>query len=229
MAATMTTNEPYTTIGLTVPARMFREYLPDPEKAVGVRFSGKTGLSKIVSYLLLTMWEYAQGDEFEKIGAGLAHNLLGILATCCEVHGDRPAAYATNTVAKREEIKRIIQQNLHRSDLCVTEIAKRCGLSVRYVQRLFSDEDHTASEYIRTQRLKACMKQLADPAWLHHSITEIAFNWGFNSSAHFARVFKAECGINAREFRSQALHARTLDASLGAHDQEALSPAIKCS
>jgi AraC-like DNA-binding protein len=213
MAATMITAEPYTTIGLTVPAKVLRTYLPEPERAVGVRFSGKSGLSKIVSYLLMTMWEFAEEDNFEKIAGELANNLLGILSTCCQVYSDRPETESTNTMAKRETIKRLINQNLHKPDLCVGEIARLCGLSVRYVQRLFSDEEFTASEYIRRQRLEGCKKQLADPAWLHHSITEIAFNWGFNSSAHFARVFKAQCGINAREFRSRAL----LGIRYGAH------------
>lgn len=218
MAATMITNEPYTTVGLTVPASVFRTYLPEPEKAVGVRFSGKSGLSKIVSYLLLTMWEYAEEDNFEKIATELAHNLLGILSTCCQVYYDRPEAHNTTTMAKRSAIKRVINQNLHKPDLCVGEIARLCGFSVRYIQRLFSEEEHTASGYIRRQRLEGCKKQLADPAWLHHSITEIAFNWGFNSSAHFARVFRAQCGISAREFRSQALlgvRCHTLDHGLG--------------
>jgi AraC-like DNA-binding protein len=207
MAATMTTNEPYTTIGLTVPASVLRTYLPEPERAVGVRFSGKTGLSKIVSYMLLTMWDYAEADNFDEIGIELAHNLLGILSTCCRVHCDQPEAQKTDTMAKRESIKRIINQNLHEPDLCVGELAKQFGFSVRYVQRLFSEEELTVSEYIRRQRLEGCKKQLADPAWLHHRITEIAFNWGFNSSAHFARVFRAQYGINAREFRTQAFMA----------------------
>jgi len=229
MAATMITNEPYTTIGLTVPAKVFRTYLPEPERAVGVRFSGKSGLSKIVSYLLLTMWEYAEEDNFERIAGELAHNLLGILSTCCHVYSERPETPTKSATAKRDSIKRIINQNLHKPDLCVGEIARMSGLSVRYVQRLFSDEEHTASEYIRLQRVEGCKKQLADPAWLHHSITEIAFNWGFNSSAHFARVFKAQCGINAREFRSQALLGRHLDPSPGVDGQDALSPTIKSS
>ncbi|MEE8428524.1 MAG: helix-turn-helix domain-containing protein, partial [Gammaproteobacteria bacterium] len=53
--------------------------------------------------------------------------------------------------------------------------------------------------------LEGCKRQLADSTWLNHSITEIAFNWGFNSSAHFSRVFKEQYGINAREYRKQAL------------------------
>ena len=222
MAATMITNEPYTTIGLTVPANVLRTYLPEPEKAVGVRFSGKAGLSKIVSYMLLTMWEYAESDNFDEIGTELAHNLLGILSSCCRVRRDQPEALNTNTMAKRERIKRFINQNLHKPDLCVGELARQFGFSVRYIQRLFAEDKYTVSEYIRWQRLEGCKKQLADPAWLHHSITEIAFNWGFNSSAHFARVFKVQYGINAREFRGQA------SASCGFADgQEARSLSIK--
>jgi AraC-like DNA-binding protein len=208
MAATMITKQPYTTIGLTVPAMVFRSYLPEPERAVGVRFSGKSGLSKIVSYLLLNMWEHAEAENFPHIATELADHLLGILATCCEVYDRRPATYDTSAVLKRERIKRLIKENLHKPDLNVGEIARLSGCSVRYVQRLFAEDDYTASEYIRRERLAGCKKQLADPAWLHHSITEIAFNWGFNSSAHFARVFRAECGVNAREFRSQALALR---------------------
>lgn len=205
MAATMITNEPYTTIGLTVPASVLRTYIPEPEKAVGVRFSGKTGLSKIVSCMLLTMWEFAETDSLDDIGPELAHNLLGILSTCCRMQSEQTEASSTDTLAKRDEIKRIIDQNLHKHDLGVDELAKQFGFSVRYLQRLFSEEQYTVSEYIRQQRLEGCRRQLADPAWLQHSITQIAFNWGFNSSAHFARVFRARYGINAREFRTQAL------------------------
>lgn len=204
MAATMTTNEPYTTIGLTVPASVLRAYLPEPEKAVGVRFSGKGGLSRIVSYMLLAMWEHAEADDFPQIANELATNLLGILSACCRVQDHRAERELTDTAAKRDRIKRLINQNLHKPDLSVREIAKQFGFSVRYLQRMFSEDEQTVSRYIRQQRLEGCKKQLADPTWLHHSITDIAFNWGFNSSAHFARVFKAQYGINAREFRTRA-------------------------
>ena len=87
----------------------------------------------------------------------------------------------------------------------IGRLAKQLGFSIRYVQRLFSDGDCTVSKYIRGQRLEACKRQLGDPTWLNRDITEIAFNWGFNSSAHFSRVFKERYGINAREYRKQAL------------------------
>jgi AraC-like DNA-binding protein len=204
-AVTMTTKEPYSTVGLTVPASLLHTFIPEPEKVVGMRFSGRTGFSKIVSCLLLTMWEYAEADSFDAIGTELADNLLALLSTCCQLSCNQPEVQNADVLAKQERIKRAINQSLHKPDLCVGELARQFGYSIRYVQRLFSEEDCTVSKYIRRQRLEGCKRQLADAAWLHHSITEIAFNWGFNSSAHFSRVFKEEYGISAREYRKQAL------------------------
>jgi AraC-like DNA-binding protein len=107
-------------------------------------------------------------------------------------------------LAKQEWIKRAIDRNIRNPDLSVGELAKQFGFSIRYIQSLFAEEDCTVSKYIRRQRLEGCRKQLADAAWLNHSITDIAFAWGFNSSAHFARVFKDQFGVNAREFRKRS-------------------------
>jgi len=204
-AVTITTKEPYSTIGLTVPESLLREYIPEPERIVGVRFPGKTGFSKIVSYLLLTMWEYAESENFDEIGTEVANTLLAMLSTCTQLSRHARDVPNADVLAKQEKIKQMINQNLHKPDLCIGELAKQFGCSIRYIQRLFSEEDCTVSKYIRRQRLEGCKRQLADAAWLHHSITEIAFNWGFNSSAHFSRVFKEEYGISAREYRKQAL------------------------
>jgi AraC family transcriptional activator of tynA and feaB len=204
-AVAITTKEPYSTIGLTVPGSLLRNYIREPESVVGVRFSGKTGFSKIVSYMLLTMWEHVEARNFDAVGADLASNMLSILAACSQVSRDQEAAQYADVLVKQEKIKHAINQSLRKPDLCVGDLAKQFGCSIRYIQRLFSEEDCTVSKYIRRQRLEGCKRQLADAAWLHHSITEIAFNWGFNSSAHFSRVFREEYGISAREYRKQAL------------------------
>lgn len=204
-AVTMTTKEPYTTIGLTVPASLLRNFIAEPERAVGARFSGKTGFSKVVSYLLLTMWEFAEAENFDEINTEMAESLLAILSTCCRLNTHQIEAPGSDLIAKQERIKQLIDQNLRMPDLCVRDLAKQFGCSIRYIQRLFSEGDCTVSKYIRRQRLEGCRKQLADPTWMNHGITEIAFNWGFNSSAHFSRIFKEEYGITAREYRKQAL------------------------
>jgi AraC-like DNA-binding protein len=167
MALTMTTKEPYTTIGLTVPAGLLRTYISEPERVVGARFSGRTGFSKIVSYMLLTMWESAESDNFDEIGTGLAESLLSIMSTCCRVNLHHTEADNLGLIAKQERIKHIINRNLHMPDFSVGRLAKQLGFSIRYIQMLFSDGECTVSKYIRRQRLEACKRQLGDPTWLN--------------------------------------------------------------
>jgi AraC family transcriptional activator of tynA and feaB len=171
---------------------------------VGARFSCKSGFSKIASSMLFTMWEHAESDDFDSVGAELAGSLLGLMSICCRLNLLQREVQNADMLAKQEWIKRAIDRNIRNPDLSVGELAKQFGFSIRYVQSLFAEEDCTVSKYIRRRRLEGCRKQLADAAWLHHSITDIAFAWGFNSSAHFARVFKEQYGVNAREYRKQS-------------------------
>ena len=45
------------------------------------------------------------------------------------------------------------------------------------------------------------LADLASPLHSHRTITEIAFAWGFNNSAHFNRLFKERYGLSARAYR----------------------------
>jgi AraC-like DNA-binding protein len=55
-------------------------------------------------------------------------------------------------------------------------------------------------------RLEECAKQIRNPAWTGHTLTEIAFGWGFNSAAHFTRTFHEQFGMAPREYRRVAQH-----------------------
>lgn len=206
MASMMNTSEPYTTIGLTVPAGFLRRHVPAPEKAVGLRFSGSTGLTKTISYMLLAMWELAESGALTEIGSKVAGNLLEIFSACCYMSCHEPGVESSNTDARRRQIKQLIDNELRNPGLTIGDLARELGVSSRYMQMLFAKEDCTVSRYIRRQRLEGCRQQLSDPAWRNHSITEIAFSWGFNNSTHFARAFKDQFGISARDFRKRALH-----------------------
>jgi AraC-like DNA-binding protein len=46
---------------------------------------------------------------------------------------------------------------------------------------------------------------MASPAWGVHTLTEIAFSWGFNSAAHFTRTFHEKYGVPPREYRRSRL------------------------
>lgn len=60
------------------------------------------------------------------------------------------------------------------------------------------------SAYILRRRLEECARQIGNPAWNAHTLTEIAFSWGFNSAAHFTRTFRERYGLAPREYRRVA-------------------------
>jgi AraC-like DNA-binding protein len=57
------------------------------------------------------------------------------------------------------------------------------------------------SAYILRRRLEECARQMCSPGWSAHTLTEIAFSWGFNSAAHFTRTFHEKYGMAPREYR----------------------------
>ena len=46
-----------------------------------------------------------------------------------------------------------------------------------------------------------CRDALVDPAFRHTSVSEIAYEWGFNDAAHFSRTFKVRFGVSPRGLR----------------------------
>lgn len=113
---------------------------------------------------------------------------------------------ATQLEAFRDRIRTHISQHLRDPALSIDGIAQALNCSKRHLYNAFGDEDDTPAHYILRRRLQACMRDLRNPALAQRSITDIAFSWGFNSGAHFSRVFREHAGLSPSDFRKAAQH-----------------------
>lgn len=109
----------------------------------------------------------------------------------------------TPLAALRERIVDYVDSQIAEGDLSLAAIASQMGCSRRYLHRAFENEDTTLERFIWERRLDASRQSLLSPKNSALSISEIAFACGFNSSAHFSRVFKARFGATPREMREQ--------------------------
>jgi AraC family transcriptional regulator, positive regulator of tynA and feaB len=100
-------------------------------------------------------------------------------------------------------IHRYILANLDGVDLSPRAIAAANGVSVRQLHRVFSATGITVSQWVRKLRLARCAADLRGAANAAAGITDIAFRWGFNDSAHFSKAFRAEFGQSPRAYRAQ--------------------------
>jgi acetamidase/formamidase/AraC-like DNA-binding protein len=98
---------------------------------------------------------------------------------------------------------RTIERRLDDPDLTPARIAQSEGISERYLQKLFEGVNDNFSHYVRERRLQRAWSDLGNPAEGQHTISEIAYRYGFADSAHFSRTFRARFGLSPREFRQQ--------------------------
>jgi AraC family transcriptional regulator, positive regulator of tynA and feaB len=90
----------------------------------------------------------------------------------------------------------VISDGFSDPDFGPAEVAKETGVSLRYVQRLFTERGTTCSEFIYSQRLDRAAHLVHRGALLgtRQPISEIAFACGFRDYVHFARRFRRRFG-----------------------------------
>jgi AraC family transcriptional regulator, positive regulator of tynA and feaB len=166
------------------------------------RISGTSGLGTILFDLSTSLYRRA-GELSSEEGAAAVTAYFKILSAC--VGGWQQSGVEqkrSNVVWTR--IAAYIESHLPETDLSPVKIASAMGISVRHVHRVFSGKGCSVADWIRERRLNQCRSDLSDPRLTQRSITDIAFFWGFNDSAHFSRSFKQQYGICPRVYRSHS-------------------------
>jgi AraC family transcriptional activator of tynA and feaB len=92
----------------------------------------------------------------------------------------------------------VIKDNVSDSDFGPVEAAAEVGISLRYVQKLFTERGTTCSEFIYSLRLDRAAHFLHRRALLRtgQPLSEIAYACGFGDYAHFARKFRHRFGYS---------------------------------
>lgn len=165
------------------------------------RFSGRHGVGRLVFDLLSSAFAELPALAGPHGGAEFADTIANLvrLAVLDQMGIQSDAAMRETT---RDRVKAFIMANLQDPMLSLDRIAMAVGCSKRNLHKLFTLEDETLNSHIWNCRLDRIRQDLANPALLQQSITDIAFAWGFNSSTHFSRSFRERYGVAPRAYRS---------------------------
>ena len=93
-------------------------------------------------------------------------------------------------------IRGVIKDRFADPDFGPGEVAAEAGISLRYVQKLFTGRGSACSEFIYSLRLDHAARLLQRRALLGTSqpLSEIAYACGFRDYTHFARKFRQQFG-----------------------------------
>jgi AraC-like DNA-binding protein len=189
-----------TRLYLRVPRWVMESRLRILEIPTARRIAGDTPLGESLSRLSQCIFDKADliGEAESAAALDAYFEILGACLTSgvIPVYGGAEA---------QRKIQHYIVEHIAEPELSAEEIASAVGISVRHLHRLFAIKGSTLGDCIRSCRLEHCRNDLANPRWQGRTITEIAFSWGFNDSAHFSHSFRKQFGISPRAFRARSV------------------------
>ena len=194
-------NEGAEVVMLRIPENILSEYLPSPENVCGRHLAAAHGLAAAVTALTLSLCDRLQVGLPPDFCARVARHLIELIATAYALEFDSQPAGPSVISGRHAQVKLFIEQHLRDPHLTPSLIASKHKLSTRYLRMVFAVGGETISAYILRRRLEECARQIADPRWRGHSISEIAYAWGFNSTSHFARTFRLRFKSSPRDHR----------------------------
>lgn len=182
------------------PRAPLSERFPGIDDLLCRRVSGETPGARVFHDFLLSLWRQSQqGFADPDWQVGVSQVFYDLVALAMRGAARPDAIPPATDSALRRRVLGIVEAQLADPALRTLGLASACGASVRTIQNLFSGMGTTPSGYILERRLaRAAERLVAAP---EASITEVAFELGFNDSAYFARAFRQRFGVSPREWR----------------------------
>ncbi|MEY9968489.1 AraC-like DNA-binding protein [Streptacidiphilus sp. MAP12-16] len=116
------------------------------------------------------------------------------------LRGMAPSVQADDVLV--EVLRDHIRASLGDPALTVAELARRHHISVRQVHAVFAKAGSTPADFIRTERLIAARRLLADPAQPSRTVAAVAASVGFSELRTFERAFRREHGLTPSQWRN---------------------------
>jgi AraC-like DNA-binding protein len=194
---------PFELLSIRVPREQLMPLVSAPNALTARTIDGSSGVGRVAVQYMRALAEAGSslhgrppGDDLHE---HLCSHLCGLIA---RASGDaRPPAGECNESFVRA-VKAYAGSALADPDLSVHSIARRFGVSVRYVHKAFTSADTTAAAWIRAERLRRCALDLANPAD-RRLVSAIASRWGFADIPNFTKAFTAAFGTSPSRFRQR--------------------------
>ena len=183
-------NEPWNIMALLLPRQALVSHLG---------FEPRGGLHRrngtVVGRLLLDLIRSADEEEASPSRSECymrlaVHDLVGALFAPCD---PAPVRHSDKLFMR---VRGVIKEGFVDPDLDPSEVATQAGISLRYLQKLFTERGSTCGELIYSFRIDyaAHLLQRQSSLGASQALREIAYASGFRDYSHFARRFRQRFG-----------------------------------
>ncbi|MCF7220769.1 helix-turn-helix domain-containing protein [Marilutibacter chinensis] len=190
----------YETFNLKIPTHLLKQRVASLPTAHAAELDGSNPRAELLGHHLRHAYRVA-----EHLGAGeasllegqicdlVALMLRGAPGTCCD---DRSLV-----AAHKRRVLDFIAANHAMEGLTAEGIARSCGISERYLHKLFHDSGQPVMERLKELRLQKAKAMLVNPALSSLPVSEVAYRNGFRSLSSFSRAFRVRFGAAPSRLR----------------------------
>ena len=189
---------------LRIPLYVFHERVLGREiRDFGTHVFSGAGLIQLTVDMLKSLVLLA-GELSETEQYTVAEVTLNLISTVVRSAAEfNEFQHGSAQVARMSRILSYLEENYADHELTPPLVAEANAVSTRHLHNLFQHSGTTVTRWIWERRLKAAREDILNPTMADKSITEIAYQRGFNDSAHFSRTFKARFDIAPSKLRKK--------------------------
>ncbi|MGL4959924.1 MAG: helix-turn-helix domain-containing protein [Inquilinus sp.] len=185
---------------IRLPADMVRARIPWIDDMTARQCPGEQPLVRVFQDFLRSMIRHSAALS-DPEAEFLRRSLFDLLALALTVPGEAASDETSVRFAHRQRILHLVEEHVCDRELSASTIARRLGLSPRYIQKIFAERGETLTEVIRRRRVAEAQHLLRSRTLANRSVEEICYAAGFEDPAYFSRVFRQETGMSPGEYR----------------------------
>ncbi|MFM2399780.1 MAG: hypothetical protein RL341_1937 [Pseudomonadota bacterium] len=202
-------------LSFRVPREHLMPLVRSPQRLLARPMDGRLGVARVASGYMQSLIE-AGADLPDAAFATLAEQFCELVAASArDGESTNQGLPEAANQAFTQQAMGWIAQHLADPSLNATALAKRFGVSVRYVHKAFAVSGHSVGDTIRQMRLARCANDLSNPRD-RRNVSTIAGRWGFRDGAHFSKSFAAVYGQPPSRYRQAQCGNARQPASAGA-------------
>jgi AraC family transcriptional regulator, positive regulator of tynA and feaB len=194
--------ENFSKVIVSIPRKMMRDRLSGIEFCTARKVSNKNGVGLMTSHLIGAIVNQLNEMSVDTFGELSERALDFLTMSFASIRPQRFELSRSRSISLNN-VKLFVAQHLSDASLNPDTVALAVGLSTRYINMLFRDENTSLMRFVLGCRLQRCYEDLnrANPS--SQRVSDIAFKWGFNDVAHFSRAFRQAFDVTPTE----VLHA----------------------
>lgn len=205
-------NEDFSQTVLIFPADTLRLNMPGIDALTATVLSGSNPAVRLFERMAENYFQTEFGNLPSSATAHAGDALTQLFAAAMAAFSPVAEAQISNlSLFHLTRIKQYVADHFRDPALSLNSVSQALRISPAHIHRLFEGESQTFSAWLWSCRLLACRAELDSHSKAHLTISEIAFNNGFNNSSHFSRVFRAKFGVTPREFRERRIASERKD------------------